>query len=53
VETTLKGEIAAVRTDIARLDGKVELVGSRTFNRLGALVAGGVAIIVALQHFWH
>jgi hypothetical protein len=52
VETNLKLEIASVRTEITKLDAKVEQIGSRAFNRLGALVAAGVAVIVALQHFW-
>jgi hypothetical protein len=53
-EAALKAEIAIVRTDIVRLDAKVEQFGSRTFNRLGALVAVVVVarILFAALHLW-
>jgi hypothetical protein len=51
-EATLRGEIAAVRTEITRLDAKVEQVGSRTFNRLGALAAVIAGLLFAALHAW-
>jgi tRNA U34 5-carboxymethylaminomethyl modifying GTPase MnmE/TrmE len=62
-ETALKADIQKVRTDlqadIARLDGridrldaKVEQIGGRTFNRLGALVAIVATLLFAALHVW-
>lgn len=43
---------AALKADIARLDAKVEQIGSRTFNRLGALVAIVATLLFAALHVW-
>jgi hypothetical protein len=62
-EATLRAEIAAFRAAIAseiarldtrieRLDAKVAQVGSRTFNRLGALVVVVAGLLFAALHAW-
>lgn len=43
---------AALKADIARLDAKVEQIGNRTFNRLGALVAIVATLLFAALHVW-
>jgi hypothetical protein len=49
---TVASEIARLETRIERLDGKVEQTGSRTFNRLGALVAVVATLLFAALHVW-
>lgn len=45
------GEVARLDTRIERLDAKVELLASRTFNRLGALMAVLIGLLfVALRY---
>jgi hypothetical protein len=62
-EATVRGEIAAFRAAIAseiarldtrieRLDAKVEQIGSRPFNRLGALVVVVAGLLFAALHAW-
>jgi hypothetical protein len=62
-ETALRSEIVGVRsalatetarqdTRIERQDAKVEQVGSRTFYRLGALMAVIAGLLFAALHAW-
>jgi hypothetical protein len=58
-EANLKVESAMVRTEITRLDGRigwldgrVDQVGSRTFNRVGALVVVVAGLLFAALHAW-
>jgi hypothetical protein len=62
-ETALRSEIVGVRsalatetarqdTRIERLDAKIEQVGSRTFNRLVALMAVIAGLLFAALHLW-
>jgi|SRR5215472_8496896 len=56
LEITLKAEIAGVHAKIDHVDtslrAEIARVGDRTFNRLGALVAVAVAVLVAILHLW-
>jgi hypothetical protein len=51
-EAAVKADIAGLRTELVRLDGKVEQIGQRTFNRLGTLVAVVAGILFAALHYW-
>ena len=51
-EATLKADVATLRTDLARLEAKTEQIGTRTFNRLGALVAVVAGILFGALHLW-
>jgi hypothetical protein len=50
--SVVKADIAGLRTELVRLDGKVEQIGQRTFNRLGTLVAVVAGILFAALHYW-
>jgi hypothetical protein len=50
--SAVKADIAGLRTELVRLDGKVEQIGQRTFNRLGTLVAVVAGILFAALHYW-
>jgi hypothetical protein len=52
LRTDLRTDIQAVRTEIVKLDAKVEQIGSRTFNRLGALMAVVAGVLFAALHLW-
>jgi hypothetical protein len=45
-------EVARLDTRIERLDAKVEMLASRTFNRLGALMAVVAGLLFAALHAW-
>jgi hypothetical protein len=49
---TVASEIARLETRIERLDGKIDQTGSRTFNRLGALVAVVATLLFGALHLW-
>jgi hypothetical protein len=46
------GEVARLDTRIERLDAKAELLVSRIFNRLGALMAVVAGLLFAALHYW-
>lgn len=52
VRSLLASETARLDTRIERLDAKVEQIGSRTFNRLGALVVVVAGVLFAALHYW-
>jgi hypothetical protein len=52
VRALLASETSRLDTRIERLDAKVEQIGSRTFNRLGALVVVVAGLLFAALHAW-
>jgi hypothetical protein len=52
LDMVLKAEVARLDVKIERLDAKVEMIGQRTFNRLGVLVAGVAGLLFAALHAW-
>jgi uncharacterized protein involved in exopolysaccharide biosynthesis len=48
----IAGEIARLDTRIERLDAKVARIGSRTFNRLGALTVVVAGALFGALHYW-
>jgi hypothetical protein len=52
VRSLLASEVGRLDMRIERLDAKVEQIGSRTFNRLGALVVVVAGLLFAALHYW-
>ena len=50
--SAVKTDIAGLRTDLVRLDGKVEQISQRTFNRLGTLVVVVAGLLFTALHVW-
>ena len=52
VEAALKIEIGGLKADIARLDGRIDLVEHRLMTRLGGLMVVLAGLLFAALHMW-
>jgi hypothetical protein len=50
--TTLRVEMGALKADIARLDGRIDLVEHRLMTRLGGLMVVLAGILFAALRMW-